>query len=71
MDELSRSINEGNITVFVDVAKAFDTVDHKVVVVGFYLTTNQRHLGYLSSGTWQEDTAPLRFKRADAIGCSR
>ena len=21
-------------------------------------------------GTWQEDTAPLRFKRADAIGCS-
>ena len=22
-------------------------------------------------GTWQEDTAPLRFKRADAIGCSR
>ena len=22
-------------------------------------------------GTWQEDTAPLRFKRADAIGCSK
>ena len=44
-----------------------------VVVVVVYLTTNQHHLGYLSSGngTWQEDTAPLRFKRADPIGCSR
>ena len=27
--------------------------------------------GHLSSSTWQEDTVPPRFKRADAIGCSR
>ena len=35
-----------------------------VVVVVVYLTTNQRHMGYLSSGTWQEDTVPLRVQES-------
>ena len=41
-------------------------MDALKVVVVVYLTTNQCHLGYLSSvmGTWLEDTVPNRFKTA-------
>ena len=44
-----------------------------VVVVVVYLTTNQRLVGYLSSGNGHlaGRYSTTRFERADAIGCSR
>ena len=47
--------------------------DRVVVVVVVYLTTNQRNVGHLSSGNGHlaGRYSNPRFKRADAIECSR
>ena len=56
VDELSKSIDEGNITVgvFVDLAKAFDTVDHKIMLAklqyyGIRGVSNKWFSSYLSN----------------------
>ena len=57
-DDISQSIDEGNITVgvFIDLAKAFDTVDHKILLsklnhYGIRGTVNNWLLAILKTGS--------------------